>query len=593
MKEFFKTLGASFLAVSLFGVISIFILIYVLSGLLNFGPQLPQMPAKAVLEIDMSTIVLSEQTQEPITSIPEILDGEQLITPLGIFSTIQAINAAAADPAVEFIYLKPDATVGGLAQIEELRKALINFRKSGKAVVSYLENPTNAGYYLATASDKIYMTSHDGGLNTFNGISTQLIFIKDALDKLGINAQLIRHGKYKSAGEMFVRNSSSKENMEQHQAMINSVWESWSQEIAEARGIPVEKINEAIDNLSLNSPADFLEIGLVDELLTGEQMKQKLADLYMTPDPQMVEGISLLNYTKLLTPVKNEQAKVAIIYVDGNIIDGSKKQEVAGDRFAKIISDVRCNTAVKAVVLRVNSPGGSVLASEKIKAELELLKERVPVIASFGDYAASGGYWISAGCDKIFANKTSLTGSIGVFSLIPDFQKTMKNKLHVNITSVNSNKHSDMYGMMRPLQKSEKEYMQASVEQIYNKFTEIVATGREMRISQVDSLGQGRVWTGADAQKIGLVDEIGTLEDAVNFAAMSVAQTYDQTNIEILEVPRPVSGVELLLESFGYNLGASIPKIQPLKAIERAFKDWNANQSGKVYARIPYEYVIQ
>lgn len=593
MKEFFKTLAASFIGVSIFGVISAVIIFSLIASLLDFGPIGPSMPSQAVLEIDMSTIVLSEQTMEAETPITDIIEGAPIITPLGVFSTVQAINAAAVDPAVKFIYLKPDAAMGGLAQIEELRAALINFRQSGKAVVSYIENPTNAGYYLASASDKIYMTSHDGGLNTFNGVSSQMIFLKDALDRLGINVQLIRHGKYKSAGEMFVRSSSSKENLEQNQAMINSIWSSWSQEIAQERNISEEDLNDAVNSLALNSPADFLEKGLVDELLTGEQMKQKLATLFSVSDPTKVESISIQDYSMLLAPVRNDNAKIAVIYVDGEIIDGSYKKEVAGDRFAELISEVRQNNAVKAVVLRVNSPGGSVLASEKIKAELDLLKERVPVIASFGDYAASGGYWISAGCDKIFANKTTLTGSIGVFSLIPDFKKTLSDKLHVNVTSVNSNKHSDMYGMTRPLQQSEKDYLQASVEQIYDKFTTIVAEGRGMRVSAVDSVGQGRVWTGAEALEAGLVDEIGTLEDAINFAATHIAQTYDQTSIEVFECPRPLSSIELLMDAFGLNLEATLPCLQPFHHLENAFRDWSATQSGKVYARIPYVFSIQ
>ena len=227
MKEFFKSLAASFTAVAIFGIIATIILISLIGSLLDFGPKGPAMPSKAVLEMDMSRIIISEQTLEPSTALTEILDGEAVVTPMGIFNLTQAINAAAQDPAVRLIYLKPDATTGGLAQIEELRKALLNFRRSGKAVVSYIENPTNAGYYLATASDKIYMTTHDGGLNTFNGISSQMLFLKDALDRLGINVQLIRHGKYKSAGEMFIRSSASKENLEQNQSMINSIWQSF------------------------------------------------------------------------------------------------------------------------------------------------------------------------------------------------------------------------------------------------------------------------------------------------------------------------------------------------------------------------------
>ena len=593
MKEFFKSLAASFTAVAIFGIIATIILISLIGSLLDFGPKGPAMPSKAVLEMDMSRIIISEQTLEPSTALTEILDGEAVVTPMGIFNLIQTINAAAQDPAVKLIYLKPDATTGGLAQIEELRKALLNFRRSGKAVVSYIENPTNAGYYLATASDKIYMTTHDGGLNTFNGISSQMLFLKDALDRLGINVQLIRHGKYKSAGEMFVRSSASKENLEQNQSMINSIWQSWSEDIAQSRGISTDDLNKAVDNLELNTPSDFLAKGLVDELLTSEQMNQKLAALYMASSPAEVQSISIQDYSMLLAPVKNDNAKIAIIYADGNIIDGSKKKEVAGDRFAELISGIRQDNSIKAVVLRVNSPGGSVLASEKILAELKLLKGRVPVIASFGDYAASGGYWISAGCDKIYANRTSLTGSIGVFSLIPDINNTLRNKLHVNITSVNSNEHSDMYGMVRPLKKSEKEYLQASVEQIYDKFTDLVAEGRNMTVSKVDSIGQGRVWTGAEALGIGLIDEIGTLEDAVNFAAQAVARTYDTSNIEVVECPRPLTDMELLLEAYGYSFDASIPDLHPFKSIESAFKDWTATQSGKVYARMPYEFIIR
>ena len=586
-------MAASFTAVAIFGIIATIILISLIGSLLDFGPKGPAMPSKAVLEMDMSRIIISEQTLEPSTALTEILDGEAVVTPMGIFNLIQTINAAAQDPAVKLIYLKPDATTGGLAQIEELRKALLNFRRSGKAVVSYIENPTNAGYYLATASDKIYMTTHDGGLNTFNGISSQMLFLKDALDRLGINVQLIRHGKYKSAGEMFVRSSASKENLEQNQSMINSIWQSWSEDIAQSRGISTDDLNKAVDNLELNTPSDFLAKGLVDELLTSEQMNQKLAALYMASSPAEVQSISIQDYSMLLAPVKNDNAKIAIIYADGNIIDGSKKKEVAGDRFAELISGIRQDNSIKAVVLRVNSPGGSVLASEKILAELKLLKGRVPVIASFGDYAASGGYWISAGCDKIYANRTSLTGSIGVFSLIPDINNTLRNKLHVNITSVNSNEHSDMYGMVRPLKKSEKEYLQASVEQIYDKFTDLVAEGRNMTVSKVDSIGQGRVWTGAEALGIGLIDEIGTLEDAVNFAAQAVARTYDTSNIEVVECPRPLTDMELLLEAYGYSFDASIPDLHPFKSIESAFKDWTATQSGKVYARMPYEFIIR
>ena len=575
----------------LFGFISMFIMIGMIGAMAAAGSSKPVMPAEAVLSIDFSKMTLAEQTEEadPFAA----LQGGEMISPVGIYEAIKAVNAAAEDPAIRYIYMRPDAASGGFARIEEFRTALKNFRNSGKAVVSYIENPTNAGYYLASASDKIYMTSYDGGMNMFGGISSQLIFLKDALDRLGVNVQLIRHGKYKSAGEMYIRNSSSKENMEQNEAMIGSIWESWATLIAQDRGISVETLNNMLNNLELNFPEDFLAKGLVDELLTRNELQKKLADLYVTDDYKHVKSISLADYATLKNTVNYKAAnKVAVIYAEGNIVDGGAKDQVAGDRFAKIIQDVRNDKDVKAVVLRVSSPGGSVLASEKIKAELDLLRESAPVIASYGEYAASGGYWISANTDYIFSNATTLTGSIGVFSMIPDIGGTLKNKLHVNVTPVNSNEHADMYGMIRPLDNKEVAYMQASVEKIYDKFTNIVAAGRDMTVEDVDAIAQGRVWTGAEALGIGLVDQIGTIEDAINYAATSIEGVTSVNDVQVVAYPKPQTPIEALLESFG-GKGESVFAGTPLEDVETAFSGWTEAQSGKMYARIPYEIIVK
>ena len=575
----------------LFGFISMFIMIGMIGAMAAAGSSKPVMPAEAVLSIDFSKMTLAEQTEEadPFAA----LQGGEMISPVGIYEAIKAVNAAAEDPAIRYIYMRPDAASGGFARIEEFRTALKNFRNSGKAVVSYIENPTNAGYYLASASDKIYMTSYDGGMNMFGGISSQLIFLKDALDRLGVNVQLIRHGKYKSAGEMYIRNSSSKENMEQNEAMIGSIWESWATLIAQDRGISVETLNNMLNNLELNFPEDFLAKGLVDEILTRDELQKKLADLYVTDDYKHVKSISLADYATLKNTVNYKAAnKVAVIYAEGNIVDGGAKDQVAGDRFAKIIQDVRNDKDVKAVVLRVSSPGGSVLASEKIKAELDLLRESVPVIASYGEYAASGGYWISANTDYIFSNATTLTGSIGVFSMIPDIGGTLKNKLHVNVTPVNSNEHADMYGMIRPLDNKEVAYMQASVEKIYDKFTNIVAAGRDMTVENVDAIAQGRVWTGAEALGIGLVDQIGTIEDAINYAATSIEGVTSVNDVQVVAYPKPQTPIEALLESFG-GKGESVFAGTPLEDLETAFSGWTEAQSGKMYARIPYEIIVK
>ena len=591
MKEFVKMTLATIAGLFLFGFVAFFLFFAMVGAIASIGSSQPVMPREGVLQINMSAMTLTEQTQEedPFAS----LAGSGSVTPVGIYSAIKAVNAAATDPAVKFIYMKPDGASGGIAQIEEFRKALENFRNSGKAIVSYIENPSNASYYLASVSDKIYMTSYEGGMNMFSGLSSQMIFLKDILDRLGVNVQLIRHGKYKSAGEMYIRNSASPENMEQNTEMIESVWNSWAVEIAQSRDSSVEDLNAMLDNLELNFPSDFLEKGRVDELFTREELQQQLCDLYSASRFEDIQAIQLPDYAKL-KDVENFKAKkkVAVIYAEGNIVDGDAKQEVAGDRFAKVIADVRKDSTVKAVVLRVNSPGGSVLASEKIKAEIDLIQKRgIPVIASYGDYAASGGYWISANCDKIYSNATTLTGSIGVFSMIPDISGTLEDKVHVNITPVNSNKHADMYGMMRPLDQAELDYMQASVENIYEKFTGLVAEGRDMTVPAVDEIAQGRVWTGAEALEIGLVDEIGTIEDAIIYAAFCIDGVQSLNDVQITAYPKPLTTMELLLESFGG--GESVFAGTAFEGIETAFKNWSSSESGKVYARLPYEFSIR
>ena len=586
MKDFIKMTLATVTGLLFFGIVSMILVLGIIGAIAAAGNTTPVMPKEAVLQIDFSKMTLTEQTQEvdPLA----MLQGVGQVTPVGIYSAINAINAAAQDSAIRYIYMKPDAVSGGTSQIEEFRTALKNFRDSGKAIVSYIESPTNAGYYLASVSDKIYMTKYDGGMNMFNGISSQLIFLKDALDRLGVNVQLIRHGKYKSAGEMYIRNSSSKENMEQNEAMVNSIWKSLSTEIAQSREITVEELDAMLNNLELNFPSDFLEKGLVDGLLSREELQQKLADLYVTDNFKNVKSISLADYAKIHDlPDFKATSKVAVIYAEGNIVDGNEPEGVAGDRFAKIIADVRNDKSVKAVVLRVNSPGGSVLASEKIKAELDLFGDDVPVIASYGDYAASGGYWISTNCDYIFSNATTLTGSIGVFSMIPDVGGVIKDKLHVTITPVNSNKHADMLNMMRPLDSKETAYMQASVEMIYDRFTAIVAEGRDMTVENVDAIAQGRVWTGAEALEIGLVDQIGTIEDAIEYAALSIEGVTSVSDVQVVAYPKPKTALETILESFGGEQYAFTGTA--LESVEKAFRGWDASQSGIVYARIPYE----
>lgn len=589
MKEFLKMTLAAILGFLIVSIVMTLFSFAVIGSIAALGSSQPVMPRSAVLKIDMSSIALTEQSAE--SDPMSMLQGDSR-TQIGILNAVKAVEAAAADPAVQYIYMKPDMLMAtGMAEVEEFRQALERFRESGKAIVSYLENPTNAGYYLASVSDRIYMTSYEGGMSMITGLATQQIFLKDILDRLGVNVQLIRHGKYKSAGEMYIRNSISKENREQNQAMVSSIWETWSSQVAAARDFSPEHFNALIDGLKLNFPQDFLDNGLVDGLLTQEELREKLCDLSVVEDFEDVSMISLQDYATLKSvPNLKAKEKIAVIYASGNIIEGNDKTQVAGDRFASIIAGVRKDSTVKAVVFRVNSPGGSVLASEKIKNEMDLLKEVKPVIASYGNYAASGGYWISNNCDYIFSNASTLTGSIGVFSMIPEFSGTLKDIAHVNITTISSNDHADMYSGTRPLSASETAYMQASVEKIYERFTSIVAGGRNLEVPYVDSIAQGRVWSGSDALEIGLVDSIGTLKDALVYAA-GAAGNPDLASWQIAEYPKPLTTFEMILESLGGS--ASVFAGTPLENVEKAFSSWKADESGKVYARMPYEITLE
>ena len=589
MKDFVKMTLAAILGCIIVGAILMFMTFGIIGSLASLGNTQPVMPREGILTVDMSRITLTEQAVP--TDIMTMIEGETRVS-TGIWTAIRAIQEAALDPAIRFIYLKPDGVAGEMGCIEELRTSLERFRSSGKAIISFIETPSNASYYLASVSDKIFMSGYDGGMNMITGFSSSQMFLKDILDRLGVNVQLIRHGKYKSAGEMFIRNGISPENREQNQVMVNSLWKGWADRMAGSRGLSFDEFNALVDNLSLNSPEDFLEHGLVDELMTKEELRERLCGLYGAENIEDIRQVTLPDYAAArVLPNYKAKEKIAIIYANGNIVDGEAKEQVAGDRFAAMIFAVRRDSSVRAVVLRVNSPGGSVLASSKIRNEIDLTREVKPVIASYGSYAASGGYWISSSCDRIFSDASTLTGSIGVFSMIPDFSKTAE-KIGIGTTTISSNRHGDMYSGMRALDNAEIAYMQESVEDIYDTFTAIVAEGRGLDREYVDEIAQGRVWAGTDALDKGLVDQIGGIEDAVSCAiSMTGSANTDIGSWLIEEYPKPMTTMDMLMEMLGQN--ASVFAGTPLEAVETAFRDWDESMTGQVYARMPYEISIR
>lgn len=579
MKQFLKTTLAVVLGIIICSILTVMFF----AALVPSGSTKPSVPKGAVLTV--SNLTIDEQTRQ----LPgEFTMGSSFSfkenTTLGIWDAIQAINRAAQDPNIQFIYLKPEGITCGTAHLQELRAALEHFRESGKPVVSYLEAASTGSYYLASVADKIYMSPYTGATYMLTGLSGTLFFAKDLLDRLGVNVQLIRHGKYKAAGEMFIRSSASSENLEQNREMITSIWKSMSAQIAASRSISEEELNDAIDNLELALPQDFLNHKLCDELLVREELEKKLCGLAMADKFKDIKSISLADYNAAAAPTLKSGKKLAVIYAQGDIVDGNEKNGVAGDRFAKIIAKVAADSSVKAVVLRVNSPGGSALASEKIKTELDSLAAKKPLVASYGDYAASGGYWISNNAQRIFSNPATLTGSIGVFGIVPDFGGTLKDVAHVTVTAVNSHKHSDMYSLVRPLDTQEYAYIQKGIEAIYERFLDNVSQGRSMTREDVDEIGQGRVWTGSDAYGIGLVDELGTIEDAIRYAA-TLGGEDDLSKWNMVSYPKPANPMEEIIEMFN-------------KPAQDEFSVKFRSLAGKIekpgiLARLPYEIVIR
>ena len=537
----------------------------------------------SILNIDLSTNFGEQTVNEPI-DFSSFVPYSQSSASFGILDAVKAIDYAAQDPNIRFIYLTNCGYTNGMAYLEELRSALERFRASGKAVVAYGQNFSLGGYYLASVADKIY--SDEFASNNILGISTTIIFLKDILDRFGVEMQLIRHGKYKSAGEQFIANNISTANREQNQAMVDALWSTLADAICKSRGIDTGTLNRMVNNLELSTAQDMLDAGLIDGIETVNGMDNRLMALTGVDNIDDINMVGIEKYAKArIKPDYKAKDKIAIIYADGQInVEG---EGITAQKFQPIIRDIRMDSTIKAVVLRVNSPGGAVQPAEIIRTELELLQQEKPLIVSYGTMAASGGYWISAGADKIYSDNTTLTGSIGVFSMIPSFEKTYKDIAHVNPVTIRSHNHADMYSTSRSLDKKEIEYTQEQIEMIYDKFITIVADGRGIDKSRVDEIAQGRVWCGNEALGINLVSEIGGLKDALDYAAVSAGLD----SYRLLEYPAAESSLDKLMNNLGSTTQALSTISDPEMLFEKVFRYIKA-ESG-IYARMPYIYIFE
>ena len=463
-----------------------------------------------ILRIDLSKSVSERKS----SSLSLSTNGLQYNSSVSLLDIERALQKAAKDDHIAMVFLNLDHFSADMASMEEIRSCLADFSAAGKPVVAYAASFSNGSYYLGSVADRLFM--YPKGEGSLNGLGSTQFFLKDLLDTLDIDVQLIRHGKFKSAGEMYIRNDISPENRQQYEELLGSIWSTFTDEMAASRGMEPEKVRSLADGLALGTAKTWLDAGLVDGLKYRDEMEIYLAKLFGTNDPTQVKAIDMEEYIEKLKKGPANK-KVAIIYAEGEIArEGSG---IVGDKLSRQIAAVRADSTVKAVVFRVNSPGGEVVAADKIRREIELLRKDKPVVASYGSYAASGGYLISAGCDRIIADNTTLTGSIGVFGMIPSFGKAIRKNLHVNPVQVGTGPHSGMSSGMTPLSAEEEAWYQEQIEGIYDDFVGVVAEGRSMTTEAVDSIAQGRVWSGKDALEIGLTDERGTLLDAIDCAA--------------------------------------------------------------------------
>ena len=548
--NFVKTFLAGLLAVIVGTFLVFFLWIFILLGIAGSMEKSVAVHPESILKIDFSEVLTDAPSSDPLAGID--LMTLQTTRQLSLFKALRAIEAAGADDRIKGIYLRMNGGGGvtGSALLEELREALLEFKQSGKFIVAYNETYSQGQYYLASVADKIYLQP-EGGME-WSGLASDVMFYKGLLDKLDLRAEVFRPTacKYKSAVEPFILDKMSAANREQMQALVNSMWGTISGAVCESRSIDSVKMRRITDNLQVTLPEEALEYGFVDSLLYEDQMEDVFAELGVSDD---YDFITLGDYASQVgADLKNISAdQVAIVYADGQIVDGEGYgKEIYGNTLAAKIASVRDDEKVKAVVLRVNSPGGSALASDVIWREVELLRAEKPVVVSMGSYAASGGYYISCPADVIVADKLTLTGSIGVFGMILDTREALKNKLGITIDGVQSNASSSFLAT-QPLTPVQRSMIMRGVDKVYTTFTNDVAEGRNLPIEKVLDIAGGRVWSGADALGIGLIDTYGGLKTAI---ALAVDKADLGDNYRVTEVTETPTGFAAFIASLNMSV---------------------------------------
>jgi protease-4 len=543
MKQFFGAFFGSIIGIIVAAALAILLLVVAVKSSINEAFKDEEagnsiVKSNSVLKLTLDGRITERSKENPLEDLlPAGPFSES--SSKGLNDLTEKIKKAKGDTKVSGIFLCFKNFQTGFATLEELRNALLDFKSSGKFIYSYAEAYDQKEYYLASSANKIFLNPQ--GAVEWKGLSTTLMFFKHSFEKLDLDVQIFRHGKFKSAIEPFMLDKMSEANRMQAETFLSSMWNQMTTGIAKERNLKVEDLNAMANNLSLRSPEDALK-GMVDQLSYEDEVVSAIKKKVGVAEKDKFKFVDFNKY-EAKNSVALKSGRIAVIYANGSIGEGEgSDDEIGSDRLARTIREARLDDKIKAIVLRVNSPGGSALASDVIWREMALARKEKPTVVSMGDLAASGGYYISCAAERIFAQPNTLTGSIGVFGVIPNFKKMLESKLGITLDTVNTNKYSDM-GALRPLSATESNFIQVSIEKVYGTFISRVADGRNLSLLQVDSIGQGRVWAGSDALKIGLVDELGGLNDAIAYAAKKAKMN----EYRIQEMPKQISPFDGLL----------------------------------------------
>jgi protease IV len=582
MRSFFKTFFASLFALIIFTLLAFFFLVAFVGGLTS--KEKPRVEPNSVLVLDLGQHFAEQMQENPLG----VLSKEQEDVP-GLYDVVRLLQTAKADKKITGIYIVANANPNGFAASDEIRTALLDFKKSGKFILAHGDVISQKAYSVANAADKIY-ASPQGYVEWF-GYSVEYAFLKGTLEKLEIEPQIFYAGKFKSATEPLRTDKMTPENQLQTSVWLNDLYDDLLIKTSEARKIDTATLHQLANEGKIRSAKDAADNKIIDGLKYDDEVKDEIKSKLKIGKYERINFISINSYMAATNFIKSGGEKIALIYAEGDIIDGkSEKGTIGSETYRNLIRKARLDQTVKAIVFRVNSGGGSSLASENIWRELALAKKEKPVVVSFGDVAASGGYYISCAADSIFALPTTITGSIGVFGIIPNMQAFFKNKLGVTFDGVKTGPYADAGTIYRPMNENEKKMIQAEIEVIYMQFKQRVADGRKKDVAYVDSIGQGRVWTGKRAIDIGLIDRFGGIDDAVKCAARMAKLT----DYRVREYPEPMNIFDQLLgkkdpmnytkklkEEMGeenYKIYLELKKVKEL--------------SGTVQARLPFQFFI-